>query len=206
MKTLLLSTIESALNAYLLSDERSNDHLKKLSGKSIGITLMPLTLNFTCHFTSANVNITLNDTSTPDASIKGTPLQLLGALVDKKNRRHFFADDISIQGDAECAQQVIELFDNVHIDWEEQTARLIGDVPAYKLNQFTTNIKHWLSKNMTHCSQDVNDYLHEEAAWFPARIELQEFFTDIDNLRMDTDRLVSRLDQLKSQLESEDAS
>lgn len=206
MKTLLLNTIENALNAYLLSDEHSNVRLKKLSGKSISILLMPFKLNFICHFTNTHVSITINDTTTPHTSIKGTPLQLFGALVDKNNRRHFFADDVSIEGDAECAQQVIELFDNVHIDWEEQTSRLIGDVPAYKLNKLTSNIKSWLGKNMAQCSQDINDYLHEEADWFPVRADLEEFFTDIDNLRMDTDRLVSRLDQLKSRLDNEEAS
>ena len=82
---------------------------------------------------------------------------------------------------------------------------MIGDVPAYQLSKLVGGIRNFLGKTETAFSEDVNDYLHEEAAWFPLREELQEFFTDIDTLRMDTDRLVSRIAHLQAQLDKEEA-
>jgi ubiquinone biosynthesis protein UbiJ len=130
-------------------------------------------------------------------------MQLMGALIDKERRHQFFADDLTIEGDAEFAQQVINLFDQVSIDWEEHASRIIGDVPAYQLSKLVSGVRGWLKKTSSNLKQDASDYLHEEAEWFPTREELQEFFSDIDNIRMDTDRLEARIAHVKSQLDKE---
>lgn len=98
-----------------------------------------------------------------------------------------------MEGDAELAQQVMHLFDHIHIDWEEHASNIIGDVPAHHLGKFAGSLRNWIGTNRSSFSQDINDYLHEEKAWFPHREELQEFFTDIDTIRMDTDRLEDEL-------------
>lgn len=205
IKSFFLSSIETALNKYLQCDDKSARRLEKMAGKSVTIELLPLHLLFVCSFTEAGVTIAVNEDADSAAIIKGTPLQLFGILIDKDHRHQFFADDVKIEGDAEFAQQVIFLFDHVEIDWEEQTASIIGDVPAYQLSKFAGKLRSWVGKNGRAFAQDINDYLHEEAAWFPVKEELQEFFTGIDTLRMDTDRLEARLNKLRSQLNNEDS-
>lgn len=204
MKTFLLGTIERALNSYIHSDSESAKLMTKMTGKTISIELLPLNLSFNCHFTKDHISVSAQNDVEPHTKIKGTPLQLLGAIVARENRHQFFADDLSIEGDAEFAQQVITLFDNINIDWENQASRFIGDIPAYRLGKLISGVQNWLGKTNTDFSEDVKDYLHEEAAWFPAKNELQEFFKDIDNIRMDADRLESRLAQLKSDIEKEE--
>lgn len=205
IKTFLLSSIETAVNKYLQCDENSERRLAKMAGKSVTIELMPLQIMFVCSFHEEGVTVKVNEDADSAAVIKGTPLQLLGVLIDKNHRHQFFAEDVKIEGDAEFAQQVIYLFDHVEIDWEEQTASIIGDVPAYQLSKLAGEIRGWLGNNGKAFTQDINDYLHEEAAWFPAKEELQEFFADIDTLRMDTDRLEARLTMLRSQLNNEES-
>lgn len=205
IKTFFLSSIETALNKYLQCDEKSAQRLEKMAGKSVTIELLPLHILFVCSFNDTGVTIKVNENADSAAIIKGTPLQLLGVLIDKQHRHQFFADDVKIEGDAEFAQQVIFLFDHVEIDWEEQTANMIGDVPAFQASKLVKSIRSWFGKNGKAFAQDINDYLHEEAAWFPVKEELQEFFTDIDTLRMDTDRLEARLTKLRSQLDNEES-
>lgn len=200
IKTFFLSSIETALNSYLKCDEHSKRRLAKMAGKSVTIELLPLHILFVCSFDESGVTIKVNEEAESAATIKGTPLQLLGILIDKNHRHQFFADDVKIEGDAEFAQQVIYLFDHVTIDWEEQTAKILGDVPAYRLSKLAGDIRGWFGNNGTAFTQDINDYLHEEKACFPAKEEVQEFFADIDTLRMDTDRLEARLNKLRSQL------
>ena len=203
MKNLLLGYIEKALNVYLQQGAQSEKRLARMAGKSIGVELLPLQLHFNCDFTHDRVTLNTQEDFEPHTKIKGTPLQLLGALVDKERRHQFFADDLSIEGDAEFAQQVIALFDHIEIDWEEHASRLIGDASAHHLNKLVNSMQGWLKSTATDLTQDINDYLHEEAAWFPVREELQQFFSDIDTLRMDADRLESRVARLKAQLNEE---
>lgn len=204
MKKFVLTSIEKILNTYLLSDTDSHKRLAAMASKSVSVELTPLQLVFVCQFNQQGVKLHLNeDGIEPQTKIKGSPMQLMGALVDKERRHQFFADDLTIEGDAELAQQVINLFDQVSIDWEEHASQLIGDVPAYQLSKFVGNVRGWLKKTRSNLSQDTSDFLHEEAAWFPTREELQEFFTDIDNIRMDTDRLEARIEHVKSELQKE---
>ncbi len=204
MKKFVIKSIEKTLNTYLLSDTDSHKRLSTMAGKSVAVELTPLQLVFVCEFHSQGVYVNLNDDEAePHTRIKGSPMQLMGALIDKERRHQFFADDLTIEGDPEFAQQVINLFDQVSIDWEEHASRIIGDVPAYQLSKLVSGVRGWLKKTSSNFKQDASDYLHEEAEWFPTREELQEFFSDIDNIRMDTDRLEARIAHVKSQLDKE---
>ncbi|HTM63901.1 MAG TPA: SCP2 sterol-binding domain-containing protein [Gammaproteobacteria bacterium] len=205
MKSFLPAAIEKALNAYLHADDLSVKRLARMSGKSISIELMPSSISFNCHFHHDKVTVDLKNDFTPVTKIKGTPLQLLSAFIDKERRHQFFADDVSIEGDAEFAQQVINLFDQIHIDVEEHASRYIGDTSAHQLGRLIKGIRKWVTNTGQSFSQDVNDYLHEEAAWFPVKEELRDFFEDIDTIRMDTDRLEARLKRIKAQLNDEES-
>src|SRR3990167_799932 len=198
MQTLLLTSIEKALNTYLQTDPRSSKRLAKLAGRSVGIELMPFRLSFICSFHPGNVSVKLDEGEQPCARIKGTPLQLCCMLLYKERRQQFFTDDVSMEGDAEVTELVLHLFEHVHIDWEEHASQLIGDVPAHQLGKFVKSVRGWLENSTSSFSQDMNDYLHEEKAWFPQREELHEFFSSVDTIRMDIDRLEARLTHLQS--------
>lgn len=205
MKNILLPTIEKALNAYLHSDIGSRKRLAKLAGKSVAVELLPFDIIFICSFHPDSVSVHMDDgNANPAATIKGSPLQLFGMLLDKDHRQQFFADDVVMEGDAEVAQQVMHLFEHVHIDWEEHASTFIGDVPAHHLGKLAGNLRKWVKNTSSSFSQDANDYLHEEKAWFPHREELQDFFADIDTIRMDTDRLEARIAHLYAQLNKEE--
>lgn len=206
MMTRLLTTIENAINTYLKQDSESLNRLAKLSGKVIAIHLNPFSYSFYCRFNDNAVSLATTSLTPPNAEITGTPLQLAGVMLAKENRQQFFADDVNISGDAETAFEVVELFDKVQIDWEEHTARLLGDIPAHHIGQLASQLKNWVAKTSAHFTADASDYLHEETEWFPVREELNEFFADIDTLRMDADRLEARFNHLKSLLNEEDIS
>jgi ubiquinone biosynthesis protein UbiJ len=70
-------------------------------------------------------------------------------------------------------------------------------VPAYRINQFFKKTKSWFVYAEQSCAKDINEYIHEEAKWLPAREALQDLFDDIDDLRMDVDRLEARIKHLK---------
>jgi ubiquinone biosynthesis accessory factor UbiJ len=198
MKNFFLNAITKALNTYLRLDPDSKLRLKKLQGKTIAVELLPFHLTFQCVFTAHGMKIHTDDVLVTDAKISGTPLQMLNVMMTKENRQRFFADDLSITGDAEIAQQVVDLFDELQIDWEEYLSMLVGDVPAHQVGRFIKNIETWLRKSEESFIDNVNEYVHEEAQWLPASEALQDFFAEIDTLRMDVDRIEARVNKLLS--------
>lgn len=197
----ILTPISNALNKVLHLDPHSQDRLQKLNGKVVSIELLPLHFKFNCRFTEDGITIEDKDVAV-DTQIIGTPLQMLGVMFNKSNRQKFFSEDVKIIGDAEIGQQVIELFDELEIDWEEKASHYIGDVPTQHLSQFIKNAKNWLQETEKNLTKNMTDYIQEEKQWLPMREALDDFFNDIDILRMDVDRLEARIKKLK---ESEDS-
>lgn len=200
MKKMFLSSLSKAMNTYLKLDPESQARMKKLNGKAIAIELLPFHFTFQCIFAENSVEVKSDELLETDTQIRGTPMQMLGVMMTKDNRHRFFAEDVIMTGNAELGQQVIALFDELDIDWEEHLSQFVGDVPAYHVGRFMRKMSSWLRKSEDSFSQNVNEYVHEETEWFPTREALQTFFNDIDVLRMDVDRAEARLKNLREAL------
>lgn len=198
---MILTSLARAINAYLALDPESKNRLHKLQNTNITIELLPFHFIFQCEFNTTGVIIHDHEKCTAEAKLCGTPLQMLGMLLAKESRQHFFADDLRIEGNAEIGQQVVELFDELHIDWEEYLSHFTGDTPAYHLSRFVRNVKNWLQETDQNLSENIDEYIHEEAAWLPSNEALKDFYDDIDTLRMDLDRIEVKIKKLATQID-----
>lgn len=200
LKDTLISLLNPAINRYLALDPEAKAPLAKLDGRRLAIMLKPFQLTLYGKFNTQGIELTTNTDQEPDVTISGTPWQLFAAMTTKDNRQQFFADDVSIAGNVELGHQIVDLFDHLQIDWEDLLAQYTGDVPAYHLGKAAQRIKKWLGDTNASLTANISDYLHEEANWLPTREALDDFFCDIDTLRMDTDRIDARIQQLQSQI------
>ena len=198
MNQFFLSLLAKATNSYLKLDPESLFRLEALQGSVVTIELLPFHFIFQCSFSATGINIQPGESLTATAKMKGTPLQMVGAMLVKENRQRFFADDLVIEGNADIGLQLVALFDAMHIDWEEYFAHIAGDTVAHHAGQLAGGIKKWFNQFETSFTQTISEYIQEEKQWFPAREALQDFFLDIDTLRMDTDRMEAKINLLKN--------
>ncbi len=206
---MLANILQTALNRYLDLDPESKKRLHKLQNKIVTIELLGPGLIFQLSFDEDRVQLNWDNFAKPDTYIKGSPLTLLHLSLTKGDRKQFFSDDVSIEGNLDLGQDVIDLFDHLDIDWEEYLSHCIGDVSAHQVGRFVHGLKKFNQRVYETLSQNVNEYIHEEVMLFPPREALQDFFTEVDELRMDVDRMEAKVMQLKNEvmkLESDDIS
>ena len=196
--------LAKALNTYLGLDPESQKRLHTLRDKVVTVELTPLHIIFQCEFTADGIRLHSGDALTAEAKIKGTPMQMLGAMIAKNQRHRFFADDLTIEGNADLGLQLVDLFDALDIDWEEYFSRVAGDTPAYHVGRFARGIKKWFKQTEQSFTQNVSEYLQEEKQWLPSREALHDFFLNIDEARMDTDRLEAKIKQLQNHIAADD--
>lgn len=206
MKTLFLPTLSKAINAYLRLDPESAKRLQQLKGKVVTVELLPFHFIFQVIIENSKIALQAGEAYEAETRITGTPLQMMGVVMNKDDRNQFFADDIRMDGNAELGRQLVELFDELSIDWEEYLSHLVGDVPAYHASKIVRSIKSWFSRAEESFTSNINEYVHEEAGWFPPTEALDDFYNDIDALRMDVDRMEARINHLKDTLNREDQS
>ncbi len=201
MMTKFLNGLEKSINAYLRLDPLSEKRLAKLTDTVITIELLPISFIFQLTASSDGIKLYSGELLPANCKISGTPLQMLNVAINKSDRHTFFANDLKIEGDASISQQVIELFDEINIDWEEYLSQKLGDSRAHHIARTFVTLKNFIAETKERFCDDINEYLHEESDLFPPKEALTDFYHDIDQLRMDIDRLEARLRQLKNKAE-----
>jgi ubiquinone biosynthesis protein UbiJ len=193
--------LEKALNRYLALDPESKRRIACLNNKKVTIELLHTPLIVQLNFVNETIHVNWQATCNADIIIKGTPLNLLQlSVTPSAKRQRFFAEDVSVEGNMELAQSVLAIFDELEIDWEEFISEWLGDVSAHQLGRFARGIKGFGQRMRRTLARNVNEYVHEEINLFPPTDALQDFFHEVDELRMDLDRLEARTDSLSGKI------
>lgn len=188
--------LQQALNYYLALDPETKYRLQQLQGKVVAIELLGLAFTFKIKFTDTAIELSRDHSLPVDTFIKGTPLSLLHMTLAQQDRKRFFAEEVMIEGDLELGQQVIDFLDNIEIDWEEIFSHWLGDVPVHQLGRLVRNLKNFSQRVRETVRQNIDEYVHEEVNLFPPPEALEDFFQEVDALRMDVDRLEARLNKM----------
>lgn len=123
--------LEKAINRYLALDPESQHRIAQLKNKVVTMELLGVPLTLQLFFSDKTIQLKWENFVEPDLTIRGTPLNLLHmSLAPPKKRKAFFAEDVIVEGNMELAQQVLAIFSELEIDWEDYFSRWIGDIPA----------------------------------------------------------------------------
>ncbi|MBR9907241.1 MAG: hypothetical protein GYB30_04215 [Gammaproteobacteria bacterium] len=192
--TVLPTAAAEALANQLLSlDDASPARLHKLADKRLRVTLSELGKPFTLQVCSQQLIFSWVDNEPVDCHII-TRLAVLPELRDTANiTRLIKADALDIEGDPMLAQQFAQLFVALDIDWQEQLAQRIGDVPAHFLSQAFMRSRRWLEQAMADQKAWVRDVLVEEKQLLVSQAEFTGFSEALQQLRAAVDRLERNL-------------
>lgn len=199
-KLAIIGALESALNGYLQLDPDSQRTLTKMAGKCLAVELKGLQTTLYLLVDEKGIQVFSDYADTPDATLSGTPMELLGLAMEKQPGPAMFAEGVKISGDTELGQLFKRLFDKLDIDWEEQLSRYTGDIIAHKLGNLVRSGLEWSQQAGEILQQDFAEYLLQEDHLVPEKAELEGFYVQIDTLRDDAERLQARIRRIKDRL------
>lgn len=202
LKSTALGGLQAALNRALRLDPATLGRLAALAGKAIEIRLRPFDLHFYLLPGAGGIELAAQLDRAPDTVFTGTPLGLLRGALAQGERRELFDDDLRMEGDTDTGRRLKGVLDGIDIDWEEQLSRLVGDVAAHQLGNLARGLGRWSREAGTSLTDDLGEYLHEEARLASPRAEVEEFLAAVDALRADADRLEQRVLRLQRRLDA----
>jgi len=215
----VLSVIETALNAWLKLDGESLCKCEVLEGKIIRLHITGLDLNLfflpavsgiqvmANYPDSALANEQDNETdvrfdSTVDATIHGSPMALMRLSTSDNAGASMLESDVEIDGDMRVAEKFSAILKEVDIDWEELLSKLVGDIVAHQAGQFMRSGSDWFSQSIEAMKLNTSEYLSEESKVTPADAEINYYIDQVDDVRMDIDRLEARVKNLQCSIEN----
>ena len=198
-----LSAIETAFNAWLKLDGETLSRFAELDGKIIRFHITGLDLNL--YFLPATSGIQVlgsypdeEQGGIVDATIHGSPIALIRLSTSDNAGETMLKSDVEIEGDMHVAEKFSAILRDVNIDWEELLSKLVGDIVAHQAGQATRNVTGWLKDTREAMQQNTAEYLSEESGLAPAEAEINEFVEQVDDIRMDVDRLEARIKLLQN--------
>ncbi|MBI5783306.1 MAG: SCP2 sterol-binding domain-containing protein [Gammaproteobacteria bacterium] len=107
------------------------------------------------------------------------------------------AGEVQISGDIDLGQRFQRLLEQADIDWEEQAARVLGDLPAHQLGNALRDLGGWSRQALHTLKQDLGEYLQEESRLLPVRARAGVFRRSVETLERDAESLEKRLTRLR---------
>lgn len=191
-----LAALETAINRYLALDPEGAARITNLQGRVILVEVLGFGTHFYLISGPARVQLYGDYVGEPDCVLRATPLALARMDTSRRKEDWLFSGEIRIEGDTHLAQALSDFLGGLEVDWEEQLSRLVGDVAAHRVGSQVRAVEHWGRRTAATLTEDIKEYLQEEARLLPGRYEVQAFLGGVDLVRDGVERLAARVERL----------
>ncbi len=108
--------------------------------------------------------------------------------------------ELALHGDSAPLIELQGILAHLDVDWEAPLVDALGDVAGHQLAQVLRGVFNWGRQASTGLARQVEEFIHEEARLCPPKLELEDFYRDVQELQMQVDRLASRTQRLRKRL------
>ena len=189
-----------ALQHIIAQNSWANAMLQPFSGQSVAFNLAAVRTDLVI-LEDGSLALA-GETNVADARIH-IPLALLLRLLAKDEAAKL---QIRIEGDTHLAAELGKVLSNLRWDYSDDLSKLIGDIPAHKIDQFGRHAASSVQNTGINLAYMLSEYWQEEEPLIAKQRHVEQFNTDVDTLRADVERFEKRLTKLTMQLSTAAAS
>lgn len=91
-------------------------------------------------------------------------------------------DKLDILGDIKVAQQFASVFEKLSIDWQSELAEHIGDIPTYKLSQFSLWLRDKIKFAAAQIQADASEWLVHEKRLVVTHSQIAAFNQEVSDI------------------------
>ncbi len=187
----MFKSISTRVLQHLIAQNSwANGILQPFAGKSVQFHIA--LVNTTLVILESGSLAIAGEANIPDANVTIPPGLLLRLLAKDETARM----QIDIEGDTHLAAELAKVLTNMHWDYEEDLSKVIGDVPAYKVGQFTRHASKTIKDTGVNLASMLSEYWQEENPLIAKKRHVEQFNADVDAMRADVERLEKRLTKL----------
>ena len=107
---------------------------------------------------------------------------------------------LELEGDSAPLLELQQILGTVDIDWEAPLVDTLGDVVGHQLADILRAGFSWGREARSSLERQLEEFIHEEARLSPPRLELEDFYSDVQELSLRVERLESRSRRLRQKI------
>ena len=183
----------SPLNHLLRQNSWAGERLTRHAGATVLLCTTERAL-FSFAIEQAGCFRACDPAAAPDVTIT-LPLDFPARLLTDRNG---LSANAHLSGRAELAESLAFVLRNLHWDSEADLARVLGDIPARRLDQLARHTLEQTREAATRSVSNLTEYLVEESGLILQTADFASFIADRSALERDLAHLEQRLSKLPS--------
>ncbi len=200
LTTAARAALETSLNTALRFDPGTRLALARLEGQTLQITSTAPRFDLYFSFCEEGVAVLELGDDGATTRLQGS-LPALAVLAASPSST-LSDSGVEVFGNTGLLSQLRIILTNLDIDWEEPVSLVLGNVAGHQAANTARTLVDWCKSRTKTSAQLLGEYLTEEIRCLPTVVELQGYYSEVDELRLASDRLTARLDLIREQMES----
>ena len=200
----LLASVESGVNRVLRLDSTALARMRPLTGKVIAVECASPALHLFILPSDEGLLLAAQWAADADCTLRAPASSLLHLALSKDKTAVLHGPQVDLEGDSHVLMELAAILQDLKLDWEFELSRWIGPVATALIAGHVRSRANWYQHGFVSLNQNLAEYLSEEARTLVGEREAQARFDELDQLKLDLDRLEARVERLSRSLNSSD--
>ena len=200
LHTAIMAAFEGALNRALQLAPATREELGELEDSV-----------FALHCSAPEVEVFLQPTTDAirlmgiyegdiTTSVRGEASDFAELVTSKDPAATLINGGLELEGDSAPLLELQRILGSLDMDWEAPLVDTLGDVAGHQVAQMLRSLAGWGNQASTSLARQLDEFIHEEARLTPPKLELEDFYRDVQELGQRVDRVKSRAQRLRRRL------
>lgn len=198
---LLLAGADSGINALLRLDPVSLQRLRRLAGQVLAVHAREPELSLYLVLQPDGLRLARQWQAPAECTLSATASELWQLLTSDNKAAALYQPGVAIHGNNALLVELADIMQSMEIDWEFQLQQWIGPVATSLISSHLRQRGRWTTASLASLQQRTQDWLAEETRLLVGNQEAESRFAQLDQLKLQLDRLEARAALIRRQLE-----
>ena len=194
--TAAIATLEIAINRALALDPTGSAQLVALEGKIFQFSCLSPELDIFLAADGNRLKLMGYWEGEVTAAIRGNASDFADLATATDPTAALINGNLELQGDSAPLIELQKILAGLDMDWEAPLVNAFGDIAGHQLAQALRGLFSWGQQASASFLRQLEEFIHEEARLAPPRLEVEDFYQDVQQLNQRVDRLQARIRQL----------
>ncbi len=206
VETAAIAALETALNQALALDPATGRALAALEGKVFQLDCTQPELEIFLIAQAERIRLSGHWEGDITTGIRGSAGDFAELAASDDAAASLINGKLELHGNSGPLIELQGILAGLDMDWEAPLVEALGDVVGHQLAQGMRGLFSWGQQARSSLHRQIEEFIIEEARLTPPRLEVERFYSDIQSLNNQVDRLQARMQQLAQRLAANESS